>query len=148
MSLQPQLIQPQFSSNYSPAKGSEDLSPLLKPTGKWALTSSGKGIERNFKFKGFKKCWEFMNLVAPECTKVKHHPEWSNVYNTTFIRWTTHSPPGLSEKDIIMARFCDEAAEKCGEVVVEEGETQPEMGKDLADRVADEAGDCCIPKKL
>jgi 4a-hydroxytetrahydrobiopterin dehydratase len=90
------------------------------------------------------------------------------VYNTTFIRWTTHSPPGLSAKDVEMARFCDEQAAVFGEVapappptaqaeegkgVVEEqgvrdGEGQTcSVGKELADRVALEGGDCCVPKR-
>lgn len=106
-----------------------------------------------------------MNIVAAECAVKKHHPEWSNVslshdfsekfllmaenyqvYNTTFIRWTTHSPPGLSEKDILMARFCDEKAEECGEVEVGDGK-EGSVGKQLADRVATEGADCCVPKK-
>lgn len=66
------------------------------------------------------------------------------VYNTTFIRWTTHSPSGLSEKDVIMAKYCDEQSEKCGEV--ENAETSA-VGKELADRVATEGGDCCAPKR-
>jgi 4a-hydroxytetrahydrobiopterin dehydratase len=93
-----------------------------------------------------------MNAVAEECKVKKHHPEWSNIYNTTFIRWTTHSPPGLSGKDIEMAQFCDEQAVIFGEVVpesheakAEEGEGQ-DAGRDLADRVAVEGGDCCVPK--
>jgi len=71
--------------------------------------------------------------------------EQEQVYNTTFIRWTTHSPPGLSEKDVVMARFCDEKAEECGELVVEEAEG--ELEKELVDRVATEGADCCVPKK-
>lgn len=43
-----------------------------------------------------------------------------------------------------MAKFCDEAALKFGEVV-EEGD-EGGLGKDLVDRVATEAGDCCVPK--
>ncbi|PMD54216.1 transcriptional coactivator/pterin dehydratase [Hyaloscypha bicolor E] len=144
MSSQPS---PTFSSNYSPEQGTKDLSPLLKANGgKWVLTESGKGVERSFKFKTFKKTWEFMNIVAAECAVKKHHPEWSNVYNTTFIRWTTHSPPGLSEKDVLMARFCDEKAGECGELEVEEGK-EGDMGSGLADRVAAEGADCCVPKK-
>jgi 4a-hydroxytetrahydrobiopterin dehydratase len=91
-----------------------------------------------------------MNAVAEECKVKKHHPEWSNVYNTTFIRWTTHSPPGLSAKDIEMARFCDEQALAFGELVPEsqkEGVLEgQDVGKELADRVAIEGGDCCVPK--
>jgi 4a-hydroxytetrahydrobiopterin dehydratase len=91
-----------------------------------------------------------MNTVAEECKVKKHHPEWSNVYNTTFIRWTTHSPPGLSGKDIEMAQYCDEQALVFGELVSEgreEGELGgQDVGKELADRVAVEGGDCCVPK--
>jgi 4a-hydroxytetrahydrobiopterin dehydratase len=108
-----------------------------------------------------------MNVVAEECKVQKHHPEWSNVcyvapsqilllpnadteevYNTTFIRWTTHSPPGLSEKDLVMAQFCDEQAALKEEVQVEKEESAGEdVGRELADRVAREGGDCCVPKK-
>lgn len=31
--------------------------------GRWRLTESGKGIERNFRFKGFKKTWVSVPLV-------------------------------------------------------------------------------------
>ncbi|PVH73329.1 transcriptional coactivator/pterin dehydratase [Cadophora sp. DSE1049] len=145
-STTPAPPQPAFSSNYSPAQGTADLAPLLKSNGgKWALIETGKGVERGFRFKTFKKTWEFMNLVAAECAVQKHHPEWSNVYNTTFIRWTTHSPPGLSEKDVLMARFCDEKAGECGEVVVED-DSKGGVGRELVDRVAVEGGDCCVPK--
>jgi 4a-hydroxytetrahydrobiopterin dehydratase len=58
----------------------------------------------------------FMNEVADECVKQRHHPEWSNVLNRTSIRWTTHRPKGLSLKDAHMARFCDEAATRHGEL--------------------------------
>ncbi|KAH7386220.1 pterin 4 alpha carbinolamine dehydratase [Cadophora sp. MPI-SDFR-AT-0126] len=148
MSATPSSVpQPTFSSNYSPVKGSEEVAPLLKSNGgKWTLIESGKGVERGFKFKTFKKTWEFMNHVAAECAVQKHHPEWSNVYNTTFIRWTTHSPPGLSGKDVVMARFCDEKAGECGEIVVED-DGKGGVGKELVDRVVSEGGDCCVPKK-
>jgi 4a-hydroxytetrahydrobiopterin dehydratase len=93
-----------------------------------------------------------MSKIAPECQTQKHHPEWSNVYNTTYIRWTTHSPPGISSKDVLMARYCDEAAERLGEVVEEQAveekaESEGSMGWELVDRVGVEGGDCCVPKK-
>lgn len=101
-----------------------------------------------------------MDAVAGSCAKNKHHPEWSNVsiplgwaerglidgrakmYNTTFIRWTTHAPNGLSAKDTMMARECDTRALICEEVESEESAA----GKALADRAATEGGDCCVPK--
>lgn len=57
-----------------------------------------------------------MNRIADECKAQKHHPEWSNVYNRTTIKWTTHKPEGLSSKDVHMAKFCDDAAREMGEI--------------------------------
>ena len=44
-----------------------------------------------------------------------------------------------------MAKYCDEQAERCGELVSAETSA---VGKELADRVATEGGDCCMPKKM
>lgn len=73
-----------------------------------------------------------MSEIAAECNKpqYRHHPEWSNVYNFTRVKWTTHWPEGISGKDLEMARFCDEVARRWGEV--EDGEedvVEEEEGK-------------------
>lgn len=88
---------------------------------------------------------DFMNDVAAECKRAKHHPEWTNVYNRVHVRWTTHSPEGLSTKDTGMARFCDEAAGKFGELAVEEGEAGMGTGREGGDWRA-QVKDCCGPK--
>lgn len=109
-----------------------------------------------------------MNAIAAECKIQKHHPEWSNVlfpllslipakttntpqvYNTVFIRWTTHSPPGLSAKDVSMAKFCDAQAVVFKEIVPdpEKAQEPSSVGKELADRVAEAGGDCCVPASV
>lgn len=81
-----------------------------------------------------------MSAVAAECKKQKHHPEWTNIYNKTHIRWTTHSPEGLSSRDTGMATFCDERGVEFGEVAVEKEDERVEHGKM-------EAGDCCGSEK-
>lgn len=67
------------------------------------------------------------------------------MYNTTFIRWTTHSPPGLSALDVELAALCDGIAKDFGEIVAEDGDSCS-VGRQLADTVATNAGDCCVPK--
>lgn len=46
----------------------------------WRLSpqTSKDGLEREYKFKGFSKAMNFMNLVAEECKHRNHHPEWAN----------------------------------------------------------------------
>lgn len=115
-------------------------------SGKWTITADGQGLERSFKFKTFAKTWDFMTAVSLQCKIKNHHPEWSNVYNTTFIRWTTHSPPGLSTKDADLAAICDELARSFGEVQEEASGGQSCQLKGLADQAASASGDCCTPK--
>ncbi|KAH8912786.1 hypothetical protein BR93DRAFT_922756 [Coniochaeta sp. PMI_546] len=85
-----------------------------------------------------------MTAVSLQCKIQNHHPEWSNVFNTTFIRWTTHNPKGLSVKDVDLAATCDSLAKDFGEIE-EAAATSCEL-KGLADQVTSSAGDCCIPK--
>ena len=89
----------------SPGQDEEEIvgrldSLLSVANGRWSLTSDGKGLERTFHFKTFKGTWvsgypysreatvtitvadvyqNFMNSVAEQCKKERHHPEWSNV---------------------------------------------------------------------
>ena len=81
-----------------------------------------------------------MNHVAGECKKQKHHPEWTNIYNKTHIRWTTHNPEGMSSRDVNMARFCDDAGEQFGESPADPGNSKIDSGRTQAD-------DCCGDKK-
>ncbi|KEQ71790.1 transcriptional coactivator/pterin dehydratase [Aureobasidium namibiae CBS 147.97] len=107
----------QFSAGEDEEQLGRDAASLTTGgQGRWRVTDDNRGLERTFRFKTFKATWEFMNTVAAECKVQKHHPEWTNVFNKTHVRWTTHKPIGLSSKDIIMARFCDEAGTRHGEL--------------------------------
>ncbi|KFY75648.1 hypothetical protein V499_04382 [Pseudogymnoascus sp. VKM F-103] len=152
-STTPPLPAISVSSNSDPDAVTAALPPLLE---RWSLTPTNAGLQRSFKFKTFKKTWAFMDAVAAEAARTKHHPEWSNVYNTTLIRWTTHHPPGLSSADITMAQFCDTCAAEHDELPAEKpaavvGTDVPTgEGGDplqaLADGVVVEGGECCVPK--
>ncbi len=69
------------------------------------------------------------------------------MYNTTFVRWTTHNPRGLSEKDVDMAARCDEIAESFGEISGAADANMAGQLQSLADTAASSSGDCCTPKK-
>ncbi|KAF7585205.1 putative pterin-4-alpha-carbinolamine dehydratase, partial [Aspergillus hancockii] len=58
-------------------------------------------------FQGFGGAWAFMQKIADAAKEYRHHPEWTNAYDTVNIRWTTHQPRGLTELDVKMARLCD-----------------------------------------
>ncbi|EFY87560.1 hypothetical protein J3458_002138 [Metarhizium acridum] len=138
-------MQPRFSPGTDETSAASALAPLLTSSGgQWTLSSEGKALERSFKFKTFAKTWDFMTAVSLQCKLKNHHPEWSNVYNTTFIRWTTHNPLGLSEKDVRLAGICDALAKDFGELVPEPASCEV---KGLADKASSASGDCCMPRK-
>lgn len=95
-----------------------------------------------------------MTAVSLQSKLRNHHPEWSNVsirvgslpdsnhrlttplqvYNTTFIRWTTHNPAGLSEKDVTLAALCDALAKDMGDNILITDATKSEVRR-LVDQV-------------
>jgi 4a-hydroxytetrahydrobiopterin dehydratase len=65
---------------------------------------------RAFQFSDFNEAFGFMTRVAIAADKADHHPEWFNVYNRVEITLTTHDADGLSERDVKLAKFIDNAA--------------------------------------
>lgn len=68
-----------YSANSDPEKVAAEVTHLTDGQGRWTISATKSGVEREFKFKTFKTTWAFMNKVAEEAGKKKHHPEWSNV---------------------------------------------------------------------
>ncbi|KAG6320320.1 hypothetical protein E4U22_003460 [Claviceps purpurea] len=121
-------MQPRFSPGTNESATTAALTPLLAASstgsgGKWTLAANGEALERSFKFKNFAKTW---------------------VYNTTFIRWTTHSPKGLSDKDVRLASLCDSIARDFGEFDAEPLSCEVRA---RADAAISKSGDCCKPKQ-
>ena len=76
----------------------------------WTEVAGRDAIQKSFKFSDFNHAWGFMTRVALAAEKADHHPEWSNVYNRVEIVLSTHDAGGVSEKDVALAKFIDQAA--------------------------------------
>lgn len=74
----------------------------------WTLSASGTSISRDFRFADFNSAFGFMTRCALMAERLDHHPEWRNVYNRVSVNLTTHDAGGLSEKDLVLARFMNE----------------------------------------
>ena len=55
-----------------------------------------------------------MARAAMFAEKLDHHPEWTNVYNRVDVLLTTHDAGGVTELDVRMAQFMNEAAQRLG----------------------------------
>ena len=81
----------------------------------WRAHAGGRpAIERRLKFADFNTAFAFMTRVALKAEAMDHHPEWFNVYNRVEVVLTTHDAGGVTELDIELARFIDEAAAPLG----------------------------------
>jgi len=86
----------------------EKLEPLLSAG--WKMVEGRDAIEKKFQFKDFNQAFGFMTRIALKADKMDHHPEWFNVYNNVNITLSTHECQGLSNRDITLAKFIEEAA--------------------------------------
>jgi len=124
------LPEPLFTAEERTSAAQPQLAHLLT-TQHWSLTPDGKGLEKEFRFKGFRRgAWRFMAEVAEAINAANHHPTWTNTFNRVRVVWTTHRPEGLSWRDIRLAERCEEVYER---VRREEEEAARETKKKKAD---------------
>ncbi|MGR3723369.1 4a-hydroxytetrahydrobiopterin dehydratase [Abyssibius alkaniclasticus] len=76
----------------------------------WARATTREALEKEFKFKGFRRAFGFMAAVAVKADALNHHPEWFNVYNRVQVLLTTHDTGGLSGLDWQLAQAMDSIA--------------------------------------
>jgi len=88
----------------------EDRRTALAALEDWQDASDRDAIVKSFKFKNFNEAFGFMSRVAMEAERINHHPEWFNVYSRVDVTLTTHDCGGLSNRDVALARFMDQAA--------------------------------------
>jgi len=88
----------------------EDRRAALTALEDWHDAPDRDAIVKSFKFKNFNQAFGFMSRVAMEAERINHHPEWFNVYSRVDVTLTTHDCGGLSDRDVALARFMDQAA--------------------------------------
>lgn len=65
-------------------------------------------LVKEFKFKDFTEAMTWMVKASYAIEKLNHHPEWANVYNTVFVRLTTHDAgEKVTSKDRELAEILD-----------------------------------------
>ena len=83
----------------------ESLLKQLQP--EWRLSSDGKSLHREWKFKNFYHTMSFVNAAAHIANAEDHHPDLEVGYGYCRMKYSTHAVDGLSENDFICAAKID-----------------------------------------
>ena len=75
----------------------------------WQEVQGRDAIQKTFKFKDFNLAFGFMARAALKAESMNHHPEWFNVYNKVEVTLATHDAGGVTQLDIDLASFMDQA---------------------------------------
>ena len=67
-------------------------------------------LHKEFRFSSFTEALGSMVQPVLVAESMNHHSQWFNVYNRVDLTLTTHDAGGVTERDIRLARFMDEAA--------------------------------------
>ncbi|CBF69801.1 hypothetical protein AN6276.2 [Aspergillus nidulans FGSC A4] len=112
--------EPQFAEGFDPEQLRPQLNGLQDQG--WRLDEDKIGIKKTFYFRSYFKAVSFLNVIASQSATKKHHATMTVRIGSVDVHWTTHHPRGLTDKDISMAQFCEQAAELMG--AVQEGQGQ------------------------
>jgi 4a-hydroxytetrahydrobiopterin dehydratase len=82
----------------------------LKGLPGWRALADRDAIAKSFRFADFNRAFGFMARVALKAERMDHHPEWFNVYNRVEVTLSTHDAGGVTQLDIDLARFIEDAA--------------------------------------
>jgi 4a-hydroxytetrahydrobiopterin dehydratase len=89
-----------------PALTSEQIILHLKTVPDWSKRM--QTICRTFKFEDFMSGIDFVRRIAKQALKINHHPDIDIRFNKVTLTLTTHDEGGITEKDFMLARKCDE----------------------------------------
>ena len=79
----------------------ERLAALRRVAPAWRVRA--KALRVTHEFLDFVTAFRFMKKVALVAERMKHHPEWTNVYKRVSIVLSTHEAGGLTERDFGLA---------------------------------------------
>jgi len=89
-------------------------------------------LYREFIFKDFNQAFVFMQLVAKEAERLRHHPRWENDYNKVRIWLSTHEDQdNITDHDRTLAKAINEIYKKLESDKIDENNTTKKTGVKL-----------------
>jgi 4a-hydroxytetrahydrobiopterin dehydratase len=92
-------------------KKDEIESLLQKLDGGWKVVEEHH-LEKEFRFKNFRRALYFVNLLGEIAEEEGHHPDILLAWGKVQLKLWTHAASGLTENDFILAAKSDEVFEQ------------------------------------
>ena len=86
-----------------------NIESLINDLDNWVYNDNS--ITKIFEFSSYLSCINFLNKVALLSEKMNHHPDITVNWCKVTILLTTHDHGDVTEKDIQLAKLCDEVFE-------------------------------------
>lgn len=87
----------------------EQRTQALRALDGWNEVQDRDAIARTFRFADFNEAFGFMTRIALKAEQMNHHPEWFNVWNRVDVTLTTHDAGGVTQLDVELAHFMNDA---------------------------------------
>lgn len=87
----------------------EQRTQALRDLDGWNEVQDRDAIARTFRFADFNEAFGFMTRIALKAEQMNHHPEWFNVWNRVDVTLTTHDAGGVTQLDVELAHFMNDA---------------------------------------
>lgn len=94
-----------------PALNGKEINFHLRALPHWSKRA--QTIVRTFECEGFLNSIAYVNRIAKQAEKANHHPDMDIRFDEVTLTLTTHDEGGITEKDVSLARQCDEVFSKC-----------------------------------
>jgi 4a-hydroxytetrahydrobiopterin dehydratase len=72
----------------------------------WKIVNGA--LERSYTFGNFVEALAFVNRVGAAAEEAKHHPDIAFGWGQATIRLSSHDVNAITERDVALARRCDE----------------------------------------
>ena len=80
----------------------EEIDSQLRNLPGWSFVEH-RFLEKEFRLLDFKSALDFVNEIGALAEQANHHPDIFLSWGKVSIRLSTHTPKGITEKDILFA---------------------------------------------
>merc|ERR1712098_796470 len=91
---------------WPPTPGQDSDLDFLEKAG-WTLTENGNVLYKEYIFWDFNEAFGFMTRVALRAEKMRHYPQWLNIYDKVRVTLRAQRGARVSDLDIELAMFME-----------------------------------------